>query len=272
MAYKKYTIKLRDAIGVRSSTDGFQPKFLVESNRKFIKVQCELQKTLRDDWRVEDIATRICKQLGIPCIEQTPCRVDIITNKIVKQRLGVISDNFETYGYNFVSFQRLLERFNDSETQKYSLLTTNDKIRFIVDCIHYVTKIPKINILHYVYNMVTIDLLVLNQDRHFKNFGVFYDNNSNCYQIWKLFDFGMGLFENDTVYDDLKDLKECLRYSYIEPFGEDPIDLVRQLKENATYRNYLKTLRIKDLNISKNLFIHPASYEYFLRMKRELIL
>ena len=74
-----------------------------------------------------------------------------------------------------------------------------------------------------------MDLLVLNQDRHFKNFGVFYNNIKKQFEPALLFDFGMGLFENDNQFDDMNTLEECMRYSYIDPFGEDPFKLAEEL-------------------------------------------
>jgi hypothetical protein len=111
---------------------------------------------------------------------------------------------------------------------------------------------------------------VLNQDRHFRNFGVFFNEKTNKYEIAKIFDCGMGLFENDTIFDDIQSLEQCLRYSYIAPYGEDPFDLARELKSTNIGYRYLKAINVNRLNISKNLFIHDNSYEYFIRIKKEL--
>ena len=111
-------------------------------------------------------------------------------------------------------------------------------------------------------------MLVLNQDRHFKNFGVFWNVKMNRYEIAAVFDNGMGLFENDTMFDTMDKLGDCMRYSYIAPYGEDPFELLRMLKETQDYKVYLRNLNIKRLNISKSLFIHTDNYEYFSKIKK----
>lgn len=271
MAYKKFIVDEKDSLVVRSSTDGYQPKFLVDNKKKFVKVQCQLGNTLRDDWRVEDIASRICRQLNIYAIQQTPCNIDIISKGRTFKRLRVVSDNFEAKGYKFISFNKLLDTYiKNNSIQSFNKMNTQDKIKFIVFVINKCTNININSVLYYIFNMITVDLLVLNQDRHFKNFGIFYNNINNTYTIAMLFDFGMGLFENDIVYDELESLADCLRYSYIAPFGEDPFDMLNILKSIPQYKSYINNLQISKLKIDRKLFIHPASYEYYLKIKKEM--
>ena len=269
MGYKVYSVNENDAFSVRSSTDGYQPKFLVDNGEKFIKVQCQIGRTLRDDWRVEDIASRICKQLKIYHIEQIPCKVKIKTNKgVVLDRLGVVSNNFERYGYQYISYNNILKRNNiDTNSKDYISLNAIDKMKYQVNIISTVCNIQPNIVFKYIFDLTTIDMLVLNQDRHFRNFGVFWNNKKGIYEIAPIFDNGMGLFENDNMFDSLDKLSDCMRYSYIAPYGEDPFELLNMLKRTSAYKNYLNSLNIKKLNINKNLFIHPVSYEYFCKIK-----
>lgn len=273
MSYKVYTVKENNAISIRTSTDGYQPKFLVENGKYFVKVQCELAGTLRDDWRVEDIASRICTQSGIYSVHQKPCRVKIITKTgRVKNRLGVVSDNFERYGTNFVSFNRLLNMckymFN---MQEYNKSSNRDKLGMLIKASRQATGIPIQTIARYFYDMVTVDMLVLNQDRHFKNFGAFYNMRTGRMEVARLFDFGMGLFENDTIFDDTPSLKDCMRYSYISPFSEDPFVLLQDLLGIESYKRYLNSLNIGSLNLSSSMFPSKVAYEYYKKMRGEML-
>lgn len=266
MRYKTYEIELRSCV------DGYQPKFIVDNGEKFVKLQCQIGRTLRDDWRVEDIASRICVQLGINCVKQVPCKVRLkLKNGKVLERLGVVSNNFEKLGYQFISYNRLLE-INDinPNSKEYVNLNTIDKIKYQVQIISKICEIGEKLLLKYMFDLATIDMLVLNQDRYFRNFGVFWNVQSGNYEIAPIFDNGMGLFENDTMFDNMNNLENCLRYSYIAPYGEDPFELLDMLKKKQAYRNYLKALNIKRLKIGKNLFVHPASYEYFCKMRKEM--
>lgn len=270
MRYKTYIINCDNASNIRCGTDGYQPKFLVENGRKFLKVQCQIGRTLRDDWRVEDIASRICDTLNIYHVKQTPCKVKIKTNKgVVLDRLGVVSDNFERQGLQFISYSRILERNNINPKYKgYINLNTIDKIKYQVGIMSKLCKIDSRLLLKYMFDIATIDMLVLNQDRHFKNFGVFWNVKMNRYGVAAVFDNGMGLFENDIMFDNMDKLEDCMRYSYIAPYGEDPFELLGILKETQAYRGYLGNLDIKRLNISRSLFVHQASYEYFCKIKK----
>jgi hypothetical protein len=272
MGYKVYRVNEQDALAIRSNTDGYQPKFVVDNGLNFIKVQCEMSKTLRDDWRVEDIASRICEQLGIYALKQTPCKVVITSKKGVQiNRLGVISRNFEVDGYKFVSYNSILKNTGHTNQDKsFIRRSCMEKVAYIIDIISLFTSINKNDVAIYILNMMLIDLLVLNQDRHFSNFGVFFNERTNKYEIAMIFDCGMGLFENDPAFDDMNSLEQCLRYSYVAPYGEDPFDLARELKNTNIGYKYLKAINVSRININKNLFIHDNSYEYFTRIKKEL--
>ena len=272
MAYKTYTVKQSDAFEVRVGIDGYQTKFLVESGRKFIKCQCEMNRVLRDDWRVEDIASRICNHLGIYAVKQTPCRINIVTNKnTIINRLGVVSDNFELDGYSFVSYTRLLNMHGlNVRDQNFIKMNSIEKLNYIIKVMSETTKIDKSLITKYILNMTIVDLLVLNQDRHFKNFGVFFNNRTQNFEVARLFDFGMGLFENDNQFDDMDTLKECMRYSYIDPSGDDPFVLAKMLKNTRLGYNYIRQLNISGIKIDRKMFLNPVAYEYFVDMKKTL--
>lgn len=269
MGYKVFDI---EEVEFRVATDGFQPKFLVNNGNCFLKVQCELNRTLRDDWRVEDIASRICKQLKIYAIEQTPCKVRIKNNKgKIVDRYGVVSKNFEKDGYSFVSYSRMLDTMKIDRNDKLFIRSNFiEKMEILIKNISRFSKINESIMAKYIFDMVIVDMLVLNQDRHFKNFGVFYNNTTCKFEVAMLFDFGMGLFENDNMFDDMDKLSDCMRYSYIAPFGEDPFDMARMLKETKIGSDYLRKLDIGNLNISKGLFVRDTAYEYFRAIKKEL--
>lgn len=183
-------------------------------------------------------------------------------------RLGVISNNFERYGYQYISYNNILKRNNiDTNSKDYISLNAIDKMKYQVNIISTVCNIQPNIVLKYIFDLTTIDMLVLNQDRHFRNFGVFWNNKKGIYEIAPIFDNGMGLFENDNMFDSLDKLSDCMRYSYIAPYGEDHFELLNMLKRTSAYKNYLNSLNIKKLNINKNLFIHPVSYEYFCKIK-----
>lgn len=269
MGYKTYHVLEVDRLCMRSSTDGYQPKFLVDNGFNFLKSQCVIGRTLRDDWRVEDIASRICEQLGFYAVVQHPCNIRMTTlaGPVVDRR-GVVSTNFSVNGSQFISFRTLMQVKNVDIGQGYTKLSAVNKLHQLIEVTADCSGIPIDAMRRYYHSMVTADLLVLNQDRHFKNFGVLDDLCTGQFSVAPLFDFGMGLFENDTMFDDLQDLDDCLRYSYLEPFGEDPFELFDMLVTESSYRSFLRSLPLSRLQLPKYLFVHPASYAYFRRMRQ----
>lgn len=266
--YKTFVVNEKDSLVMRTGTDGFQPKFTV--NDYFLKTQCQMLNVLRDDWAVEYIASLICKHFMIYAVEQKPCHIIIQNrNKPDKVRMGVVSRNFELDNLHFISAERLFNTNNQSiSTKEYRSFDAVNKIFYLANYISIYSNIPYYQVMEYLFSMVFVDLLVLNQDRHIHNFGVCWDNIKNCYTISPLFDFGMGLFENSNDFDDCNSLDDCLRYSYLEPFGEDPFDLANMLLNYQPFNKYL-SLKKKygKLSINKNIFPNDLAYEYYKKMK-----
>ena len=270
--YDIYTVNYANALSARTGTDGFQPKFLYDNDTKFIKSQCELNGYLRDDWMVEYIASQICLFYNINSVVQTPCRLNIVRNNKIFERMGVISDNFELEGLQFISCFRLFE-LNDTSvnTKYYRSLSSIDKIYFLIEKLSLYANLNYYDVANYIFGMFFVDLLVLNQDRHFHNFGVMWDTNINAYVVPKLFDFGMGLFENSNDYDDCYSLDDALYYANIEPLSEEPVVLANLLLQNNDFLNYLDNKRsYGELILDRSLFPSYLAYEYFLGMKNLL--
>jgi len=77
---------------------------------------------------------------------------------------------------------------------------------------------------------VFLYILVGNVDRHTRNFGLFYNNLENKYEVPLIFDNGMGLFEHDDYRDRYDSFDAAMGRVYINPYGEDPFDLLELLE------------------------------------------
>jgi len=262
--YRVYTVKIKDALEKRSGTDGYQPKFLVDNGDSFLKVQCKLSGTYVNDWRVEDIASRICKNLDIYAVHQNPCRVNL--DNAPNMLHGVYSNNFEKRGVQYISFEKLL--LNNgiesiSRKLEYINLSNLDKIRYIANIVNKCTK-GEISVNQYMIYLVQcafVDTLVCNVDRHFRNFGIAFNNQIGKFEIAPLFDFGMGLFENDPWFAKKSNYEECLRYCYIEPYSEDPYILIQDIKPIISKLGIIKSK--EQFIIDKKLFPSIKAYEYY---------
>lgn len=262
--YKTYCLDIRNAMEKRTGTDGYQPKFFVDNGENFLKVQCKLSNMFVNDWRVEDIASRICEQLGFYAVKQVPCYVKLNT---VPQRLyGVLSKNFEKDGLQFFSFEKLLNLNSESlrENYEYNILSAVDKMKWMSKKVKEITQnqVSYDAFLKYLIQLSIVDILVCNVDRHPRNFGCCFNMKKGRFEVAPMFDFGMGLFENDVWFRNFKTFEECLNYCYIEPYSEDPLNLLIELNKHFNIYDYFKSKNVR-LQINKDLFPSKKSYDYF---------
>lgn len=247
---KVFVITKQDILYSRTDTDGFQPKALSKDRKWFIKVQATISGKQMDDWKVEIIASDICKQLGIPCVEQKMCNV-VYLDKTYK---AVYSKNYELDGFEFLSFESLINNLGLSTYDKeFITRDANEKLIWCAQKLTEASNIPYEETLKYMIDLAVVDCLVGNVDRHTRNFGLFYDSISNEFKIPLLFDNGMGLFEHDSYRDEYKTFDEAMRNVYVSPYGEDPFDMIKLLDDkyglNTLYPE-IKNIRYVDLNLT----------------------
>lgn len=262
---KIYNIADLEKYNCRSGSDGYQAKYFADSRKHFIKTQASLSGVLMNDWMVEIIASKLCDRLNINCVKQQHCKV----RDEVKTLDAVVSKNFELDGWDFVSFESLLNRLSGESTQDsfFIRLGTIEKMEY---CAKVIAKACNINYkyaLKYMIDLAVIDILVGNNDRHTKNFGVFWDINNNKFSIAKIFDNGMGLFENDYYRDNYKNLQERMRNVYVAPYGEDPFDMIKILKNYININNIYNFGNIKSSELT---FPNEDSKVYFKEILNEL--
>ncbi len=258
-----FVFSKKDRVIRRTDTDGYQMKALSHDRRYFIKSQAVITGVVMRDWAVEVIASDICRQLSIPCIEQRRCR-------FVYEGMefdGVYSDNFELDGYTFISFERLLERMGESSRdEEFIALGAIDKMKWCAQelCRAGVGAFSYGNALKYMLDLAVIDCLVGNVDRHTKNFGLFFCANTGRYMIAPAFDNGMGLFEHDPYRDRYHTFDEAMRNVYVAPYGEDPFEMIELLDKEFDLR---KTYPGIDRITYRDDIATPFALEYERRIK-----
>lgn len=103
------------------------------------------------------------------------------------------SRDFVSIGGSFITFYRYLQSrgMSDVEINRVGSLSAENQYSFIVSQLMELgfTK----SYLDYTFSrLFEIDMLVLNVDRHWNNFGLLYDYTGNC-RLLTLFDFGYSL-------------------------------------------------------------------------------
>lgn len=199
-------------LGGRSGTDGFQPKYILGD--KFIKVQCRLNGNYIRDPEVEYLSSCLMEALGIYHIPQKICTVKLGAS-ILCASVSPLKQG------EFTSFSRLLEMFEGARLSDvgFNKMEAWDKLWYLASKLSSFTGVALSDTLSYMRNLALIDVLVCNTDRHAHNFGC-WDGS-----IAPIFDCGMGMF----VQLPGDSYESALRQSYIEPYGEDPFDLIELL-------------------------------------------
>ena len=245
-----FSFNKKEIILTRSDTDGFQMKALTSDRKYFVKAQAVMSGVKLNDWAVEIISTGICRQLGIPCVEQKHCRFVYGG----REYDGVYSPNFELDGYTFMSFEGLLERMHrSSKEDEFIKLGAIEKLKWCAALLSEAGNIPYEDTEKYVLDLAVLDCIIGNVDRHTRNFGLFYNVHTGKFEIPLVFDSGMGLFENDPYRDEYRTFEEAMNHVYVAPYGEDPFDMLELLdkeyglrsiygnKEGFKYGDVLKT-------------------------------
>lgn len=256
----RFEFTKKDILYSRTDTDGFQLKALSENRKYFVKAQAVISGVKMDDWAVEIIASDLCKQLGINCVEQNKCKF-IYAHR---EYDAVYSLNFEMDGYTFISFERLVERNGHSaKGDEFIRLSTLDKIDWCARELSLAGNIPYEATHKYIIELALVDSLLGNVDRHMRNYGLFYNMNTGKYEIPPVFDNGMGFFEHDPYKNEYKTFDEAMRNVYVSPYGEDPLDMLKMLIDNFDLLTRYPALRNLDY---KSDWMTPFAREYINRV------
>ncbi len=256
-----FRISRRELILNRSDTDGYQMKALVSDRRMFVKAQAVIGGTAMRDWAVELIACGICRQLGISCVEQRPCRV-IYAGRTLD---GVCSANFELDGNSFISFESLLEQNNRSTNDEaFVRMNAVEKLKWCAGQLSDTGNISREKTEKYMLDLAVLDCLLGNVDRHTRNFGLFYNSYSGEFSIPPVFDNGMGLFEHDNYRDRYDSFEAAMNNVYVSPYGEDPFDMLVLLDREYGLKSLYPGVEEPDYGDILNT---AFAIEYMERMK-----
>ena len=218
-----------------TSSKGNQVKYYSEVEQAYIKLQFYYDSQFWHDELVEVIASELFyNKFDIPVIEQFP----VLTN----EGWGTYSKDF-TNGKTFISFATLCEKyFGDIIQIPYAERFV--RIRDIIN------KCCNLDVTDYLLVMALTDTIVLNEDRHYNNFGVLYKDD--IYTISPLFDYGLGLFEHDSSYTASKynnNLEVALRKVKSKPFLTNHFKTLKSLCDLGyadKLQYYLKSIVIPD--------------------------
>ncbi len=135
----------------------------------------------------------------------------------INGRSGCRSRNFLQEGESFLSFQRLYELYTGENLQEKMVMfsSTEDRMDFVKE---FIMEHTGFDCSKYLSEILTLDMLTLNTDRHFNNLGLIVNGSQERYSAAPIFDNGNSLlsdwdkFSEDTLEENI-DLARCQPFS-----------------------------------------------------------
>lgn len=240
---------------LKSSSVGNQEKYINTNTCKFIKLGYTESGRKFKDYLVEIIASSIFGKsvLNIEILQQKL----VLTNK----GFGVISDLFTSQDTTYETFYQVARKHGKLNLPQLDL-PRMDRLMCIYE--DYI----KFDATDYLLVMIFIDCLVLNEDRHLRNFGYLRSREGN--ELPPIFDFGLGLFEHSSRYDGLS-LKEALGLIECKLFTHDNLTVLKTL-HNTYLKSKIDFLYNNMRDVSNLVFPNKLSIEYYDYIRKELSL
>lgn len=118
----------------------------------------------------------------------------------INGKTGCRSQSFLKENESFLSFQRIYEIYNGGNlTDRIRRISSvSERIRFVCDFIREYTGADCGN---YLSQILTLDMLTLNTDRHFNNLGIVMDAKKNSCRPAPVFDNGNSLLSDWDRFD-----------------------------------------------------------------------
>lgn len=164
----------------------------------------------------EVAASNLCEQLGIYAVKQGLCTILSKNEDRVTRLNGSFSQDFNKIDEEFLTYSRMKD-IAGLNTLKYND-AAEDRISQALDVY---SKVTNLDASQYISDMIRIDYIIGNEDRHMNNFGAIRNAITGGYRVAPLFDFGLSMFEHDEVYLGLN-LNKAIYKIRCKPFTTSP--------------------------------------------------
>lgn len=221
------------------SSKGDQPKWLIKN--QYYKADHMGYESLS-----EYLVSELLKSSNITnFVEYTP--VTIKYNG--KELIGCESKNFLKKSEELFTFERLHRAYTGKELYKtvWQMNDVKDRIVYTIDFIKKVTDLK--NVGEYLTAIAEIDMLFLNEDRHFNNLSVI-RNQKNEFRLSPIFDNGLSFLSDTRIDYPLGiDIYQAISKINAKPFSTDfdtQTDILEQLYGTqltiCTDKNHIRDL------------------------------
>ena len=137
---------------------------------------------------------------------------------VVNGRKGCRSANFLCEGESFISLERLYNIYT-GDSLSNAVMTWKepcDRIGYVID---FVQEYTGLDISRYLSDILSLDALLLNDDRHFHNLGIIADRERNVFRCSPIFDNGSSLLSDFNKYPLFDSVEENMEKVVGKPFS-----------------------------------------------------
>ena len=204
----KYSLR-SDQCLYQNSSGGMLLKWKVEN--KYIKTSTLDASSLQTKFMYESygevIVSKILSILGIEHVTYRLCEVEIDRSM---RTIACESVDFKPMGYRDISFGKLMLSGKIPKLDYNNLENYYTLIEVASKC--------GVDIREYLNNIILIDGITLNDDRHYGNFGLMINPTSKRVKAQPIFDTGNGLFCHKHI-EGLQYSDDLMQYLRCKPFS-----------------------------------------------------
>ena len=224
-----------------TASDGAQQKIFKLSENTWYK-----QDYLGTEGLSECAVSQLLAWSGVPYVSYLPSRF-FITNKEV---VGAKSENFLTEGESLISAHRLLKKKFGFDIEKAIVpMDIEEKIRFFVDKVIETTGYEDFGV--YLTNMLQLDAVTKNDDRHFNNISFIMGKNGK-FRPAPIYDNGGAFLSDQYTYGYNLSYEQTI--SSMDKVKAKPFSADFDEQLDACEKLYPSTLHLqKDLQLDEKL-------------------
>ena len=163
---------------------------------------------------------------------------------------GCRSTHFLQETESLVTLSTLFRKYRQEDIAKEcaSREDIKERICYVVDTVVEITGLQQFG--QYLSALLEMDAIFLNEDRHFNNIAVIYNEDQDTYTYCPIFDNGASLLSDTTIEYPLEDdVYKCIDRVQAKPFStdfEEQLDAIEQLY-GAQFKHWITSKDVENL-------------------------